>query len=518
MYNIVIADDERLELMVLRQVLEDHLSDRCVVRAATNGREAVESALLSEADLAILDIDMPGMNGLEAAQIIAQKLPDCKIIMLTAYSEFEYARTAIALGTADYLLKPCTDQALCSALDKVLHQIDCRRDGEAEKERSIERIHSLSLQVEEQIVRTIMGGHITPEYMTAQMENYGVAFNNGVFAVLHGASANSDKDIVSALHRNTWPAHIHLFAYCYDGKVYIINVSDHSEVDAQAATLTHLPIISQAAKTLWGYPIFAAVGKSFSNIQYAQLSCFQAQVALGRCTAENPINIHEDGGETESAEFSDNPIINSILFGDIEEIGRAASGFVRSLFAQQLEWETIIIRLNVHLAKTVQSLKQQTGLSIPDVVIPTAMEQTDIESLSHTVTSRLCYLADQLLALGTEKDTVHLRKVKNEIQQYVAQHYHEDIFLPGIAWAMNYSSAYFSKLFKQCFQRNFITYLTDVRIQAAKELMQNSDITIREIGERVGYKDPNYFTKVFRRAVGICPSEYRERECLPGDM
>ena len=75
---------------------------------------------------------------------------------------------------------------------------------------------------------------------------------------------------------------------------------------------------------------------------------------------------------------------------------------------------------------------------------------------------------------------------------------------------MNYSSAYFSKLFKQCFQRNFITYLTDVRIQAAGGLLQNTDLTIREIGENVGYKDPNYFPKVFRKVVGVSPSEYRE--------
>jgi YesN/AraC family two-component response regulator len=92
----------------------------------------------------------------------------------------------------------------------------------------------------------------------------------------------------------------------------------------------------------------------------------------------------------------------------------------------------------------------------------------------------------------------------------VSQHYHEELFLPGVAREMNYSSAYFSKLFKQCFQRNFIHYLTDIRIQAAKDLMWNTELTIREIGEKVGYKDPNYFTKVFRKIVGESPSEYRE--------
>lgn len=73
---------------------------------------------------------------------------------------------------------------------------------------------------------------------------------------------------------------------------------------------------------------------------------------------------------------------------------------------------------------------------------------------------------------------------------------------------MNYSDAYFSKLFKQCFNKNFVTYLTEARIDAAKDLLKNPTVNIKEIGAQVGYKDSNYFTKVFRRATGKSPSEY----------
>jgi len=517
MYNIVIADDEQLERMVLRQALEEYLGDRCIVRVATNGREAVEAALLAGADLVILDIEMPGMKGLEAARIILQKLPHCKVIMLTAYSEFEYAREAISFGSADYLLKPCADEDLHRALDRILLQIDLHRAGEAEKEHSIERIQTLSLQIEEQIVRTVMGGHISPGYIIEQMKNYGVDFCNGVFAILYSTNIGSGKDVVSALKSSTWPEHIHSFLYCYDGKAYIVNVSDHKDVDCLAATSAQLTLLSGAAKTLWGRPLFGAIGKSFSNIQYAQLSCFQAQVALDKCTCDHPISIYDEESEAGSSKFTDNPIINSVLFGDVEEIGRVASSFVSSQFAQQLDFEAIISQLNLYLAQTVQSLRLQTGLKIPDIVISAVSEQMDMESLKHNIASRLCHLADQLLAQGETKDAGHLRKVKNDIEKYVAQHYREDIFLPGIAREMNYSSAYFSKLFKQCFQRNFITYLTDVRIQTAKDLIQNTDMTIREIGEKVGYKDPNYFTKVFRKVVGTSPSEYQANNVSQND-
>lgn len=508
MYNIVVADDEQLERMVLRQSLEEYLGERCVIRMAANGREAVEATLLAEADIVIMDIEMPGMNGLEASRIITEKLPHCKIIMLTAYSEFDYAREAISFGSADYLLKPCADADLHLALDRVLAQIDQRRAGEEEKERSIERIDMLSSQIEEQIVRTVMGGHITPAYILEQMRIYGVDFQGGVFAILY--DPHSSGDIATALKNIDWLPQVHTFLYCYDGKVYIINVSSSNDIDITSLTALQLKKLSQAAKTLWGHPLFAAIGNGFSNIQNAQLSCFQAQFALSKCTCQHPVITYQDDSETEASQFTDHPIINCVLFGDIEEIGSVASGFVNNLFAQQLEFDVLISRLNYYMAKTVQSLRLQTGISIPDIIITAPEAPEDIDGLKHTVTSQLCHLSDRLMSHEETKDPAHLKKVKHDIEAYVSRHYHEDIFLPGIARAMNYSTAYFSKLFKQCFQRNFITYLTDMRIDAAKELIGNTDMTIREIGEKVGYKDPNYFTKVFRKATGINPSEYRQ--------
>lgn len=509
MYNIVIADDEILERTVLRQMLKDYLGDSCVIRLAENGREAVESALIVKADLVIMDIEMPGMNGLNAARTIVERLPNCKIMMLTAYSEFKYAQEAISFGSADYLLKPCTDEDMKKAIDRVLGEIDRRRQGEQEKERSRERIHTLSLQLEEQIVRTVMGGHVSPEYLESQMQTYGVDFQNGVFAILYDPKTNNAKSILPSLKQTIWPECIHPFLYCYDDKVYIVNISDNADVDSASVTEQQLKTLSKAAQTLWGHPLFGAIGKSFSSLQYAQLSSFQAHVALSGCSNETPICVHCDDALAENSPFADNPIINSVLLGDAAEISRVSSSFVNTLFAQHLKFDIAQSRLNLYMAKTVHSLRVQTGFSLPDIVVSLPANEEDRENMKLNVASQLCHLADQIIAHSETKDPDHLQKVRQEIETYVAQHFHEDIFLPGIARSMNYSVAYFSKLFKQCFQRNFITYLTDVRIEAAKELMRRSNLTIREIGEQVGYKDPNYFTKVFRKTVGTSPSEYR---------
>lgn len=104
---------------------------------------------------------------------------------------------------------------------------------------------------------------------------------------------------------------------------------------------------------------------------------------------------------------------------------------------------------------------------------------------------------------------IRIGVVKEEILQYIQKHYIEDISMQDVAEAMNYSNAYFSKLFKQGFNQSFTTYLTEYRIEKAKELLIDITVNVKEISEKVGYNDSNYFAKVFKRVVGVTPSEYR---------
>lgn len=113
--------------------------------------------------------------------------------------------------------------------------------------------------------------------------------------------------------------------------------------------------------------------------------------------------------------------------------------------------------------------------------------------------------------LEDEYENVRLSGVKEMIEQHIFENYQQDISMQELVHAMNYSEAYFCKLFKQCFGKNFTSYLTEYRVNAAKKLLEDPMVNIKEIGRRVGYGDSNYFTKVFRRVTGINPTEYRVR-------
>ena len=106
-------------------------------------------------------------------------------------------------------------------------------------------------------------------------------------------------------------------------------------------------------------------------------------------------------------------------------------------------------------------------------------------------------------------ENVKLNVVADVISEYIKTHYQEDISLQDVAGHMNYSDAYFCRIFKQCFDKNFLAYLTEFRTERAKELLKDISINIKDVSYKVGYRDSNYFTKVFKRLEGVTPTEYR---------
>lgn len=111
---------------------------------------------------------------------------------------------------------------------------------------------------------------------------------------------------------------------------------------------------------------------------------------------------------------------------------------------------------------------------------------------------------------------VRLAAVKRYLEEYIEQHYSEEITMQTLADEMHYSVTYLCKLFKQCFYMNFTSYLTEFRIEKAKALLENPTISVKEVGIRTGFQDANYFTRVFKRVTGCKPTEYRIRDCSKG--
>ena len=192
MIRVLIADDERLEREALADLVVRRFEHEAVIQTAENGRRAADTAILWEADLILMDIEMPGINGLDAARAVLEQRPECKVIFVTAYSLFQYAHEAMHLGACDYLLKPVDPDEAEAAIRRAIRQIEEGRKlaelapvapepaadtAEAEDRNALVMAHvrrymedsymfDLSLDSVSEIL------HISPAYLSAQFKKY----------------------------------------------------------------------------------------------------------------------------------------------------------------------------------------------------------------------------------------------------------------------------------------------------------------------------------------------------------
>lgn len=192
MIRVLIADDERLEREALADLVVRRFEHEAVIQTAENGRRAADTAILWEADLILMDIEMPGINGLDAARAVLEQRPECKVIFVTAYSLFQYAHEAMHLGACDYLLKPVDPDEAEAAIRRAIRQIEAGRKlaelapvapepaadtAEAKDRNALVMAHvrrymednymfDLSLDSVSEIL------HISPAYLSAQFKKY----------------------------------------------------------------------------------------------------------------------------------------------------------------------------------------------------------------------------------------------------------------------------------------------------------------------------------------------------------
>ena len=200
MIRLLIADDERMEREALADIVMRRFEHEVTVEMAENGRKAADTAVLWEADLILMDIEMPGMNGLDAARAVLEQRPECKVIFITAYSLFQYAHEAVHLGACDYLLKPVDPDETEAAIRRAIRQIEAGRRlaelaavepepeaaseqetdpaGEGESDRNALVMDHVRKYMEDNYMSDLSLDsvseilHISPAYLSAQFKKY----------------------------------------------------------------------------------------------------------------------------------------------------------------------------------------------------------------------------------------------------------------------------------------------------------------------------------------------------------
>ncbi|TLS49131.1 response regulator [Paenibacillus antri] len=507
MFKVLIVDDERIEREGLRAILSNGCPD-LEIEEASNGKIAVERAAAFRPDLILMDIKMPGMNGLEAVERIAADFPDIRFIMVTAFDTFDYARQAIKLGVKDYLLKPSKAREIVETVDKARKQIEEERKSLERNEKQQAALRKAMPLVETDVVTQLLFDHVHEVHLEELLGLLDIRTANEMFvmSVLLPPGSESSYSAVKEKVRQAGSG----WVGAMNGRripIIVFRESDRSFRSQAMSLARSLLTAASGAGSGWfvgiGNP-YASLGQIRQSYQESLLASMDPSMAVKyRFYEDIPAQGTASLSVGQAAKQRERQLLDSIRLGHwdtvqenvMEVIGRYEREGANLVLTQQRMLELLWIA-----SRTLNDL----GI---EAEAPTYTFQAQDFRQLRAETGHLLERMKKAYAEHYNRlapDTIY------RIKQYIEEHSHEDISLEAIGRRVGLSPFYISKMFKEQLGVNYIDYLTECRIEKAKKLMADPEKSLKEITFEVGYHDPNYFSKVFKKLCELSPTEYRK--------
>ena len=530
MYRLLMADDEGIVLNSLSMIIEKNFTDQFEIETAKSGRMAIEIAEHFRPDLIFMDIQMPGINGIEAMKEIREMLPNVIFVVLTAYDKFDYAKEAINLGVLDYLNKPYNQKAIVNVVNQALGELNSRRERRRQELKTKERLETVVPIIENGFVSSV----IFQEPFEEDIENYknllGLEANYGyMIAVMFGENQQGNyltnvvgsavktqttyytkvrdviKDtfpqaVVGSVNSNKIP----VFVPCenitmdYNERIDIIEKSRVAVRTLRSATDIYYRIGIGSVKKL---------KNCYESYEEAMKALYSTTGSVAHVD-DLPITVTYEESYPVDLE---NEIFEYLEDGDVDACLLSSGKFFDWMYDSYSD-DTQSIRLKaLEFVLRAESDMYRSGAHMYSFESRknylSEVMSVDKDNLKNWYMEKMRNAAESLGNAGKDR-THHL--IKRAIE-YIESNFDKDISLNEISEELNISSYYFSKLFKDETQEGFVEYITRRRVERAKEMLRDPEKTIKEIGSECGYSDPNYFSRIFKKATGMTPTEYKER-------
>lgn len=508
MFHVLIVDDEAAHRRGLARIL-NRIRPEYILLEAKDGAEAEIAMSTVGIDIVLTDIRMPNKNGLEFLQDLSAAESSAKVIIISSYSQFDYAKKALTFGAFDFLLKPLDIGELEQALDRA----EASLNHQSMLEQRMSRMERFYLDI---LLGKLVSGEINEE---ERGQLYGV-----FPACVHGAmlairpSERSAADF--AEFQRQWKqgldpvAHTFFFIPQDAGLPLACLLFIKEELSGEAETD---PVYKYLRDQCGTDPDGTTVGVSgFSgNLPEALKTAFeQAKQALNDTFYENEnVCVYTKEGSDGLilpgvlGEF-DAELSNAVRFDDPDKIKALLSRLFSRIGELDRPSPTRLKESLTHLCvRLVYSLYREWELQeyrehIADF-ISRMLNAGKLEAL-YTAMLDYCLLLGDIAK--PEKSDIMNRSIR-----YLEEHFTEDIAMEHLAKIFHFTPSYFSVRFKKHTNYNFSQYLTALRLKEACRLLANSGHKVGEICAMVGYRDPTYFGKVFKKRIGCSPEEYRRR-------
>ena len=543
MLKIFLAEDEVVVRETIKRMIPWEELGFELVGEAADGEMALPLLLRQQPDLLITDIKMPFMDGLTLARLAKKEIPGLKVVILSGYDDFNYAKQAIGIGVEDYLLKPITKNALIERLSEIRSRYEHEKTQKEYYEKFQREMQAYEKNSSRDFFEALVGGSMDMMEVYKRAEKLGLdivaeAYNVLIFTMNCDEDFSGQRDEYSSWEAESLELLENLFAGHSSAMLFRSNIFSYGvllkgqretiEENTRACVDEIRKILSrQDGRREW----FLAVGQSVERLSQIQKSYHTASRAFSQRYLYDENILYYDEMETMEhpggqAETEDNAYLQKV---DVNALNPAilqkflsnglqeeTENFVKDYFYAigQEPMESLVFRNYVILNVRFSVISFIKGLGCDTNEMESADTEEVLAESGKNMESAIAYakkMISQAIEIRDQNSGNKNRSILKTAVDFIDSHYmEEDISLNTVANVANVSSNHFSALFSQNMGQTFIEYLTTLRMNKAKELLRCTGMRSSEIAGEIGYKDAHYFSYLFKKTQGMTPSDYRK--------
>ena len=543
MLKIFLAEDEVVVRETIKRMIPWEELGFELVGEAADGEMALPLLIRQQPDLLITDIKMPFMDGLTLARLAKKEIPGLKVVILSGYDDFNYAKQAIGIGVEDYLLKPITKNALIERLSEIRSRYEHEKTQKEYYEKFQREMQAYEKNSSRDFFEALVGGSMDMMEVYKRAEKLGLdivaeAYNVLIFTMNCDEDFSGQRDEYSSWEAESLELLENFFAGHSSAMLFQSNIFSYGvllkgqretiEENTRACVDEIRKILSrQDGRREW----FLAVGQSVDRLSQIQKSYHTASRAFSQRYLYDENILYYDEMETMEhpggqAETEDNAYLQKV---DVNALNPAilqkflsnglqeeTENFVKDYFYAigQEPMESLVFRNYVILNVRFSVISFIKGLGCDTNEMESADTEEVLAESGKNMESAIAYakkMISQAIEIRDQNSGNKNRSILKTAVDFIDSHYmDEEISLNTVANVANVSSNHFSALFSQNMGQTFIEYLTTLRMNKAKELLRCTGMRSSEIAGEIGYKDAHYFSYLFKKTQVMTPSDYRK--------
>lgn len=539
MLKVFLAEDE----FIIREGIKNNIDWQAhgyeFCGEASDGELAFPLIQKTRPDILITDIKMPFVDGLALSRLVKKELPETEIIILSGYEEFDYAKEAIQIGVARYLLKPINGETLLQEIDSVAEIILGKQKEKEIREKYQKEMEENSLRDQMDLFQHLVTGDCSMEELLSVADKLDLKIMAPWYSIVllkiqsmkHDYEEYSGSIVVvdERIAKLAEPEHVLIFDRALEGRAFLFKAD--SEDELLAYQKEYLGDVKEVLSSYMNLRYFGGIGTPVNRLREIPASFEDASHAFAHrylvaesCILDSSLLMQEGAAEQEDFRISavnpeqiDRTKMQEFLrTGDLDEVVYFVDEFFGKLDGGAMKSRIFRQYITMDAYFSIVDFLKGLGLQKDEIEAPD--QDSSILQDEKSAKDYIVRIMEKALVLREKKASSRYEDVVSEVIHYIEDNYaQEELSLNLLASHVNFSPNHLSMIFSQQTGQTLIRYLTDYRMNRAKELLRCSSKKSSVISMEVGYKDPHYFSYLFKKTQGMTPTQYRGGRAAEGE-